>query len=127
MAGRQYSYQYETSPRKIKPDYSKPKRNTSQSNKTKVKTNAKPKVNKPEKKVIKNRVKKQEDVQAKKALIAKTKVTVFFKCALLFLIVFFMIFMNTRLSESISQIQKLKAQIIKEEKVDDISIIYACG
>ena len=121
MAGRQYSYQYETSPRKIKPDYSKPKRNTSQSNKTKVKTktNAKPKVNKPEKKVIKNRVKKQEDVQAKKVLIAKTKVTVFFKCALLFLIVFFMIFMNTRLSESISQIQKLKAQITEIQKEND--------
>ena len=41
MPGRQYSYQYETSPRKIKPDYSKPKRNTSQNNKTKVKTKAK--------------------------------------------------------------------------------------
>ena len=91
MPGRQYSYQYETSPRKIKPEYSKPKRNTTQYNKTKVKTKAKPKATKPEKKVIKNSVKKQEDVKAKNLLIAKTKIAVFFKCALLFLIVFFMI------------------------------------
>ena len=119
MPGRQYSYQYETSPRKIKPDYSKPKRNTSQYNKAKVKTKAKPKVKQPEKKVIKNTVKKQEDVKAKNRLIAKTKVAVFFKCALLFLIVFFMIFMNTRLRESISQIQKLKAQITEIQKEND--------
>lgn len=119
MPGRQYSYQYETSPRKIKPDYSKPKRNTSQNNKAKVKTKAKPKVKEPEKKVIKNRVKKQDDVKAKNLLIAKTKVAVFFKCALLFLIVFFMIFMNTRLSESITQIQKLKAQITEIQKEND--------
>lgn len=115
MPGRQYSYQYETSPRKIKPDYSKPKRNTTQYNKAK----AKPKVKKPEKKVIKNKVKKQEDVKEKNLLIAKTKVAVFFKCALLFLIVFFMIFMNTRLSESITQIQKLKAQITEIQKEND--------
>ena len=46
MPGRQYSYQYETSPRKIKPDYSKPKRNAPQYNKpkTKAKPKAKPKV-----------------------------------------------------------------------------------
>ncbi len=86
MPGRQYSYQYETSPRKIKPDYSKPKRNAPQYNKSKPK--AKPKVKQPEKKVIKNTVKKQEDVKAKNLLIAKTRVAVFFKSALLFLIVF---------------------------------------
>lgn len=117
MPGRQYSYQYETSPRKIKPDYSKPKRNAPQYNKAKPK--AKPKVKQPEKKVIKNTIKKQEDVKAKNILIAKTKVAVFFKSALLFLIVFFMIFMNTRLSESISQIQKLKAQITEIQKEND--------
>lgn len=117
MPGRQYSYQYETSPRKIKPDYSKPKRNAPQYNKPKTK--AKPKVKQPEKVVVKNTTKKQEDLKAKNALIAKTKVSVFFKCALLFLIVFFMIFMNTKLSESITQIQKLKAQITELQKEND--------
>ncbi len=121
MPGRQYSYQYETSPRKIKPDYSKPKKNAPQYNKAKqkAKPKAKPKVKQPEKKVIKNTVKKYEDQKSKNALIAKTKVAVFFKSALLFLIVFFMIFMNTRLSESISQIQKLKAEITEIQKEND--------
>lgn len=121
MPGRQYSYQYETSPRKIKPDYSKPKRNAPQYNKpkTKAKPKVKPKVKQPEKNIVKNTNKKQEDIKAKNILIAKTKVSVFFKCALLFLIVFFMIFMNTRLSESISQIQKLKAQITELQKEND--------
>lgn len=117
MPGRQYSYQYETSPRKIKPDYSKPKRNAPQYNKPKSKS--KPKVKQPEKNIVKNTTKKQEDVKAKNILVAKTKVSVFFKCALLFLIVFFMIFMNTRLSESITQIQKLKAQITELQKEND--------
>lgn len=121
MPGRQYSYQYETSPRKIKPDYSKPKRNAPQYNKPKTnqKPKVKPKAKQPEKNVVKNTNKKQEDLKAKNILIAKTKVSVFFKCALLFLIVFFMIFMNTRLSESISQIQKLKAQITEIQKEND--------
>ena len=34
MPNRQYSYQYETSPRKIKPDYNKPKKNAPQYNKS---------------------------------------------------------------------------------------------
>ena len=37
MSSRQYAYQYETSPRKIKPDYSSPKKKNNQYNKTKVK------------------------------------------------------------------------------------------
>ena len=117
MPGRQYSYQYETSPRKIKPEYTKPKRSTPQYNKakTKVKTKAK----QPEKNVVKNTSKKQEELKKQNTLIAKTKVSVFLKCALLFLILFFMIFMNTRLSESITQIQKLKAQITELQKEND--------
>lgn len=117
MPGRQYAYQYETSPRKIKPDYSKPKRNAPQYNKPKTKQ--KSKVKQSEKSVVKNTSKKQKDLKAKNVLIDKTKVSVFFKCALLFLIVFFMIFMNTRLSESITQIQKLKAQITELQKEND--------
>ena len=35
MSSRQYAYQYETSPRKIKPEYNKPKRNKQQYNKSK--------------------------------------------------------------------------------------------
>lgn len=125
MPNRQYSYQYETSPRKIKPDYNKPKKNAPQYNKSKTKTkpkskqNVKPKIKKPDEKAIKNTVKKQDNQTAKNVQIEKTKVAVFFKSALLFGIVFFMIFMNTRLSESITQIQNLKAQITEIQKEND--------
>lgn len=119
MPGRQYSYQYGTSPRKIKPDYSRTRRNELPYNKTKNKTKPKAKVRQPEKKIVKNTNKKQDDLKTKNILILKTKTSVFIKCALLFLLVFFMIFMNTRLSESITQIQKLKAQITELQKEND--------
>ena len=123
MPSRQYSYQYETSPRKIKPDYSKPRKNAPQYNKPKTK--AKPKVQTPNKVQAPNKVvekstsKKQDDVKAKNILIAKTNVAVFFKCALLFLIIFGIIFMNSKISESYSRIQKLKAEITEIQKEND--------
>ena len=113
MPGRQYSYQYETSPRKIKPDYNKPQKNAPQYNKPKTKNKVKPKGKQSKKQVDKNQ--KQEDLKKQNILIAKTKLSVFFKCVLLFLIVF----MNTRISESITQIQKLKAQITELQKEND--------
>ena len=123
MQGRQYSYQYETSPRKIKPDYSKPRKNVSQYNKAKNKTKVKikQKANKPKvKQEVKNDIlKKQEEQRAKNKLIAKTKISVFFKSALLFCIVFFMIFMNSKINESFSQIQKLKTEITDIQKEND--------
>ncbi len=116
MSSRQYAYQYETSPRKIKPDYSKPKKKTNQYNKSKTK----PQVSKIKKQEEINKAKKkQEEQKVKNALIAKTKVAVFFKCAILFIIVFFMLFMNSRISESFSQIQNLKFQITELQKAND--------
>lgn len=116
MPSRQYAYQYETSPRKIKPDYSKPKKNANQYNKAKPK---KQEVKKPNQDEINKAKKKQEEQKAKNALIAKTKVAVFFKCAILFVIVFFMLFMNSRISESFSQVQNLKQKITELEKAND--------
>lgn len=116
MAGRQYSYQYETSPRKIKPEYNKPRKNAPQYNKPKTKAQPK-KVTK--KKEIDKEKKKQEEQKAKNALIAKTKFSVFIKCTILFAIMFFMIYRNSKLSESFSQIQNLKAQITEIEKEND--------
>ena len=59
MPSRQYAYQYETSPRKIKPDYSKPKKNANQYNKPKTKK----KTIKPKKQDEINKVKKKEAEQ----------------------------------------------------------------
>ena len=120
MAGRQYSYQYETSPRKIKPEYNKPRKNAPQYNKPKTKAQPK-KVTKKvtKKKEIDKEKKKQEEQKAKNVLIAKTKFSVFIKCAILFAVMFFMIYRNSKLSESFSQIQNLNAQITEIEKEND--------
>lgn len=116
MAGRSYAYQYETSPRKIKPEYNKPRKNTPQYNKPKTKAQPKKVAKKKELDIEK---KKQEEQKEKKMLIAKTKFSVFLKCAILFAIMFFMIYRNSKLSESFSQIQALKAEITEIEKEND--------
>ena len=118
MTSRQYAYQYETSPRKLKPEYKKPRKNANQYNKAKQKPKAK--VSKAKKQEELNKAKKkQEEQKAKNALIAKTKMAIFFKSAILFIIVFFMLFMNSRISESFSQIQNLKLQITELQKAND--------
>jgi len=116
MASRQYSYQYETSPRKIKPDYSKPRKNAPQYNKPKQKIIAKKvKVNQE----VKDNNKKKEDMKAKNRLIFNTKLAVIAKCVILFAILFFIIFRNSKISESFSQIQILKAAMTEIQKEND--------
>lgn len=116
MANRQYSYQYETSPRKIKPDYNKPKRNTVQYNKPKKKQVVK--TTKVKQEII-SKNKKQDELKVKNSLILKTKLMVVAKCVILFVILFFIIFRNSKISESFSQIQLLKAAITEIQKEND--------
>ncbi len=119
MPSRQYSYQYETSPRKIRPDYSKPKRNNQKQN-FKKDTNVKKQKNynniKQENKV-KN--KKKEENKANNRLISKTKLSLFVKCVLFFGITFLIILRNSQISENFSQIQKLKTSITEIQKEND--------
>ena len=87
MNSRNYGYQYETSPRKIKPDYNSPRKKVKKTTK-KSSTATKNRTN------IKN--KKQEEIKKQKKLVGKTKVLVFVKCLLLFGIIFFMLIRNSR-------------------------------
>ena len=120
MPARQYAYQYETSPRKLKPEYNKPRKNANQYNKAKAKPKPKAKISKAKKQEEINKAKKkQEEQKNKNVLIAKTKTAIFFKTAILFVIVFFMLFMNSRISESFTQIQNLKLQITELQKAND--------
>lgn len=120
MPARQYAYQYETSPRKLKPEYNKPRKNVNQYNKAKAKPKPKAKISKAKKQEEINKAKKkQEEQKNKNVLIAKTKTAIFFKTAILFVIVFFMLFMNSRISESFTQIQNLKLQITELQKAND--------
>ena len=118
MPARQYAYQYETSPRKLKPEYNKPRKNVNQYNKAKPKPKAKISKAKKQEEINKAK-KKQEEQKNKNVLIAKTKTAIFFKTAILFVIVFFMLFMNSRISESFTQIQNLKLQITELQKAND--------
>ena len=120
MPLRQYSYQYETSPRKVRPEYDKPKKNSSYNKgKTKSKTKAKKVTTKKKENIVENNKKKQEDLKAKNALITRAKVSIFLKCMILFAIMFFMVYRNSKISESFSQIQALQAQITEIQKEND--------
>ena len=117
MPNRQYSYQYETSPRKISPEYEKQRKKTKgqttkkQNNKNIDKGKNK---NKPKSNV---EPKKQENKKPKVSI--KTKFAVFLKCVLLFVIMFFIIFRNSQISEKFSQIQNLKTSITDLQKEND--------
>lgn len=110
MAGRNYGYQYETSPRKIKPDYDSPrKKQTTQ--KTSKKTTTRQEAN------IKKR--QQETLKAQKKLYKKAKLSIFLKAVLLFAILFFVLFRTSQINESFAKIQKLKSEITTLQKEND--------
>lgn len=112
MASRNYAYQYETSPRKIKPEYNK----TPKKKKTNTKTTNKKRETRQEKSVKKR---EQEALKDQKKLALKTKISVCFKCIILFAIVFLILFRNSQISEQFSKIQSLKSDITKIQKEND--------
>ena len=108
MTNRQYAYQYDTNPRKIKPEYDIPKKNAKQYHKPKQ----------TKKNITKSKTTKDtKGSQAKD--IAKAKFFIFLKCVILFAILFFIIFRNSKISESFSQIQGLKNKIATIQKEND--------
>lgn len=109
MPQRQYDYQYETSPRKIKPDYSKTKKDTNR-NKSR---------NKVKKQEIKTNRNNQKKVKTKKKANGKIKFSIFIKFIIFFVIMFCVIFRNAKISEKFSQIQKLKTAITETQKEND--------
>lgn len=114
MNGRNYGYQYDTNPRKIKPDYSRPKRNKTQMQKSKTTKSRNAKSNAKKTKQVKQT--KQSKQKEQKKLQNKAKFSVFIKCILLFAILFFVIFRNSQISESFAEIQSLKATISEIKK-----------
>lgn len=110
---RNYGYQYETSPRKIKPEYTKTIKKVQSKSKKKpqYKKNVSPKNNTSKNERLKSDKSKQTQNDT-----AKIKFSIFTKCVLLCLIVFIMIFRNSQISQSFSEIQKLKSSITSIEK-----------
>lgn len=122
MAGRNYAYQYDTSPRKLKPEYTRPtkrvQKKKSTARKTAVKKATPTKVEKPV-------AKKKEVAKTNTQSDGKIKVAVFGKVLLLFAIIFIVLFRNAQISGAFSEIQSLKAiktTIQKENDQLEISI-----
>ena len=121
MTVKGYEYQYDTNPRKLKPEYSsKTRKETTKrkSTQTTRKQTAKKKVSNAKGKTTTKKSKKDE-IKAQKILIAKTKFSIFVKCAVLFAIIFLMLFRQSQISESFSKIQNLKTSITKVQKEND--------
>ena len=118
MTVKGYEYQYDTNPRKLKPEYSsKTRKETTKrkSTQTTIKQTAKKKV----KGKTTTKKSKKDEIKAQKILIAKTKFSIFVKCAVLFAIIFLMLFRQSQISESFSKIQNLKTSITKVQKEND--------
>ena len=100
MANR--AYQYETSPRKFAPEYDeRPKRNKS----------------KKTKKVQNQKTKTQVKSKAKKNV--KSNSFLVFNAIVFFAIAFIIIYRNSLISQSFSQIQTLKSQVTEIQKEND--------
>lgn len=100
MANRVYNYQYDTSPRKLKPEYERKKV-------------------KKKKPIDKSKIKRQVDQKTQKKLEVKSKVLLFIKCLAIFAILFLIIFRNSQINASFSEIQSLKAKITTIQKEND--------
>lgn len=106
MPGRNYYYQYDTSPRKLKPEY---ERRPAKRKKATKKVTTRAKVN-SEKKV---------DSKKQLKLEAASKVKLFLKVFLMLAILFLIIFRNSQINEAFSNIQGLKADMTKIQKEND--------
>lgn len=115
-------YQYETSPRKIKPEYPVSKKTTkTNSKKTVAKKKAKSKnesskKNAQTKKNAPKENKTQKKVETKSNNNARLKFSIFVKCVLIFLVFFMIIYRNSLITQSFAKIQTLKASISELQK-----------
>ena len=107
MAAR--DYQYETSPRKLEPEY-KPKKNIK--TKTQIKKKSTNKTTKKTKN--KKQTKKQKAKEAR-----KTRFLLALNCMLILAALFAVIFRNSLISQSFAQIQMLKSEISEIQKEND--------
>lgn len=106
MVNRAYDYQYETSPRKIKPEYNdRPRKKAKKKKSTALNTKTQAKI-KTEK-----RNKKLEELAFKSKVFALILVA--------FLMLFIIIYRNSQINESFNKIQKLKAEVTEIQKEND--------
>jgi len=109
MGSRSYDYQYDTNPRKIKPEY---ERNTKKKSTMKKKPTAK----KP-KKDLKKKSKNVVKTDAKS--LHRARLQIGLKSFALVGILFIILFRNSQINESFAKIQALKAEKTAIQKTND--------
>lgn len=122
-----YSYQYDTSPRKLYTDYSKPKKKNVSSKKKKSVTVKDKKAKKvapkqPAKTVKRNdnqSNEKKNELKKEKLTNLKIKFSIGCKTVLIFAAFFFILFREAQINELFSNIQKLKTSITTIQKEND--------
>ena len=107
MPGRNYYFQYDTSPKKIKPEYERRPVKKKKTTAKKVNTNRK----------TNTETKKDNKKQTK--LEMKSKIHLVIKCFLMFIILFLIIFRNSQINESFAMIQNLKSEMTEIQKEND--------
>lgn len=117
-----YGYQYDTNPRKLDINYSKPKKKKMSNQKKKSTTSqskATPKtVKKANNKVNENKKSKKE-IQKEKLINFRIKFAIGCKTVLIFAAFFFILFREAQISELFSNIQKLKTSVTTIQKEND--------
>ena len=105
MSGRNYGYQYETSPRKLNPEYDEFVRRMPRKDKAKKVTN---------KKVAKNTTNKRIDDRAYAKKEKKAKITIGIQTVIIFALLIGSLALGAQNDKAFSEIQKLNKQYIHE-------------
>ena len=119
-----YSYQYETSPRKLKTDYSVSRKKSGKVQNRKVSRSETSKSKeriKKENSRRKSKSKAEKETTSKKTNVSDARVNfaIAFKCILIFLIFFLIIYRNSLITQSFAKIQTLRASITELQKETD--------
>ena len=106
MANR--AYQYETSPRKYEPEYTRTKKRKKQKNKNVQNTQK-----------VKKAQKEKQDKRRQKIENLKFRVAIIFNAAMLLTIMFAVMYRHALITQSFSEIQALKAKVNEIQKEND--------
>ena len=110
MSGRNYGYQYETSPRKLNPEYDEFVRRMPRKDKAKKVTN---------KKVAKNTTNKRIDDRAYAKKEKKAKITIGIQTVIIFALLIGSLALGAQNDKAFSEIQKLKQNVATIQKEND--------
>ncbi len=125
-----YGYQYDTNPRKLDTNYSKPKKKKvsskkkksvtakSKSNKKTIQKSTSTAVAKSDNKSKENK-KNKDEIRKEKLMNFKIKFSIGCKTVLIFAAFFFMIFREAQINQLFSNIQKLKTSVTTIQKEND--------